>query len=61
MYTIQQLQNAVFCESNGVDTARKEAYLSDEDIEKVFKVPRSELARMPEWRKKQMKRTYGLF
>ena len=46
---------------NGIDTSRRESYLSPQDFRKTFKVSKEEFARLPKWKQEQQKRNSGLF
>ncbi|NP_001080503.1 villin 1 S homeolog [Xenopus laevis] len=45
----------------GVDTTRKEEYLSTDEFRIIFGMTRSEFQALPEWRKQNIKKTKGLF
>ena len=45
----------------GVDPARLETYLSDDDFKKVFKMDREQFAKMPGWKQTKTKKDVGLF
>lgn len=45
----------------GIDTKRKEQYLSAADFQRVFHMDRDEWAQLPEWKRQQAKRAAGLF
>ncbi|KAK1171968.1 villin-1 [Acipenser oxyrinchus oxyrinchus] len=45
----------------GVDSSRKEDFLSDADFEDLLGTTRSEFSTMPAWRQKHLKKTSGLF
>jgi villin 1/advillin len=46
---------------NGVDAANKEQYLSDAEFQTVFGVPKREFDSMAAWKKKNLKKKFGLF
>ena len=45
----------------GVESSRKETYLSDDDFQTAMRKTREEFAGLPEWKKKQLKRSARLF
>jgi len=45
----------------GIDSSRKEDYLSDADFESVFKMKRDAFAKMPAWKKDNVKKSVNLF
>mmetsp|Transcript_9791 Transcript_9791/g.30178 ORF Transcript_9791/g.30178 Transcript_9791/m.30178 type:complete len:1085 (+) Transcript_9791:104-3358(+) len=51
----------VFQQPLEVDTTRREAYLSDDEFRVVFGMTRAEFARLPMWRRNDMKRRVKLF
>jgi len=44
-----------------VDPERKEEYLSDDEFRAVFKIDRDDFNTLPEWKKNNLKKLYGLF
>ncbi|GMH43531.1 hypothetical protein BSKO_11453 [Bryopsis sp. KO-2023] len=46
---------------DGIDPARKEQYLSDEDFATIFKISRDEFSSMPAWKQTRAKKDAGLF
>ena len=44
----------------GVDPTKKEQYLTDEDFEKILKVPRSQFNEMQAWKQQQLKQAASL-
>lgn len=46
---------------SGIDVTKKEAYLADEDFEKVFKKDRAAFLAQPAWRQQLQKKEVGLF
>ncbi len=44
-----------------LDISRKEAYLSDEDFAKCFKLSRVAFDKLPAWKKKQLKVNLGIW
>ena len=47
--------------ADGVDVARKEAYLSDAEFETVFKTGRAAFGGLPQWKQLRAKKEVGLF
>ncbi|KAM6473002.1 advillin [Liasis olivaceus] len=45
----------------GVDPAKKENFLSDDDFMRVFGIPREKFAALPTWKQLHMKKERGLF
>jgi len=45
----------------GVDSTRLEQYLTDEEFEKVFKMPRTDFMSIPAWKAERIKQDVGLF
>ena len=45
----------------GVDPAKRESYLSDEEFESVLKMSRADFDRLATWKKNKAKRNAGLF
>ncbi|CAG0917901.1 unnamed protein product [Notodromas monacha] len=61
-YPLEKLQHKVPEDLPGdVDPAIKEAYLSKEDFQKVFKMSEDSFAALPEWKKQHLKKSLGLF
>jgi len=62
VHAISNLASVEYCIKHGLNLHRREDYLSDADIELVFKVKeRSTLKDMPEWKRNHLKRAHGLF
>jgi hypothetical protein len=59
--TVDQLKDEQVCKAKGVDPAMKETYLSDADFETLFKMPKTEFAALPKWKKETAKKKHGLF
>jgi len=57
-HPIADLQKGV---PEGVDPSRKEDYLSDADFETVFKMKRDAFAKMPAWKKDNLKKSTNMF
>ena len=57
-YTYGDLKNVAF---EGVDSTRKEDFLLDGEFEQVFKMSRSEFAKLPVWKKLDAKRKLDLY
>ena len=45
----------------GVDPARLETYLSDEEFKKVFKMDKEQFSKLPAWKQTKNKKEVGLF
>jgi hypothetical protein len=45
----------------GVDSGKKEEYLSDADFEAVFKMKKDAFAKLPGWKKTELKKSNNLF
>ena len=45
----------------GVDAAKRESYLSDEEFESVLKMTRAAFEKLATWKKNKVKRSTGLF
>ena len=45
----------------GVDPARLETYLSDDDFKKVFKMDKEHFSKLPAWKQTKSKKEVGLF
>jgi len=60
-YTYEELSNKKFQIAAGLDLTRLESYLSDEEFQRVFKVPRAEFNGFSEWKKEQMRKDVNLF
>ena len=45
----------------GVDPARLETYLGDEEFKKIFKVDKEQFATLPLWKQTKAKKEVGLF
>ena len=45
----------------GVDPARLETYLSDEEFKNVFKVDKEQFSKLPGWKQAKTKKEVGLF
>ena len=45
----------------GVDPARLETYLSDEEFKKVFKMDKELFSKLPAWKQTKNKKEVGLF
>mmetsp|Transcript_62872 Transcript_62872/g.172350 ORF Transcript_62872/g.172350 Transcript_62872/m.172350 type:complete len:296 (-) Transcript_62872:32-919(-) len=61
-YSLEQLQvSADELSSLGVETSKREDYLSDEDFQALFKMSRAALAALPAWKRKGLKQKLGLF
>ncbi|CAL8070140.1 unnamed protein product [Orchesella dallaii] len=56
-YTIEELME----KPEGVDLSRLEDYVSDEDFERLFSMPRSQFSGLQAWRKTELKKSVGLF
>ena len=46
---------------DGIDVTCKEAYLSDEDFQAIFKTDRSAFEKLPKWKQADLKKKAGLF
>lgn len=44
-----------------VKPAAKEAYLTDEEFEKVFKMDRAKFDALKDWKRTELKKSVGLF
>ena len=53
------LQHAPF--PDGVEAHKREMYLSDADFEEAFGMTKGEWAKMPSWKKSNMKKKLSLF
>ena len=45
----------------GVDPAKLETYLSDEEFKKIFKTDKEQFSKMPLWKQTKAKKDAGLF
>ena len=45
----------------GIDTSRKEQYLSDGEFFQVFKITKDQFASAKDWKKASLKKNVGLF
>lgn len=45
----------------GVDPAKLETYLSDEEFKNVFKMDKEQFAKLPGWKQTKSKKEVGLF
>lgn len=57
-YPVEQLQKEC---PEGVNPARKEYYLSEEDFMKTFNMPLDAWENLKDWKRKQMKKAVSLF
>ena len=44
-----------------MDASRREEYLSDEDFQQVFRMDRDAFAKLPAWKRKNLKTSAKLF
>lgn len=58
-FTLEELKKRPLPE--GVDPAKLEVYLCDEEFDKVFKMSREEFGQQPIWKKTTLKKQAGLF
>jgi hypothetical protein len=58
-YPLSSLTKAPFPE--GIDTKRRELYLSPEDFQRIFKVTKEAFAAYKPWKQEKMKREAGLW
>ncbi|ODN05316.1 Supervillin [Orchesella cincta] len=56
-YTIEELME----KPEGVDLSRLEDYVSDQDFERLFSMPRAQFSGLQAWRKTELKKSVGLF
>ena len=57
-YPLEELQKGI---PEGVNPARKEYYLSEEDFMKTFNMPLDAWENLKDWKRKQMKKAVSLF
>ncbi|VUZ53897.1 unnamed protein product [Hymenolepis diminuta] len=60
-YPYAQLKVSADVKLKGIDNRRREDYLSSEDFEELFKMPRTAFQRLPEWKKSDLKRRLDLY
>ncbi|KAM7538175.1 hypothetical protein Aperf_G00000060065 [Anoplocephala perfoliata] len=61
VYSYEQLKVCSNVKLKGVDSRHREDYLSSEDFERLFKMPRTAFQRLPEWKKSDLKRRLDLY
>ena len=57
-FPVEQLQKET---PEGVNPARKEYYLTDEEFEKTFNMPIDAWGNLKDWKRKQLKKAVNLF
>lgn len=58
-FTLEELKKRPLPE--GVDAAKLEVYLCDEDFDKIFNMSREQFVQQPIWIKTKLKKQAGLF
>nr|CUU98822.1 hypothetical transcript [Hymenolepis microstoma] len=61
IYSYEQLKVSADLKLKGIDNRHLEDYLSSEDFQKLFKMPRTAFQRLPEWKKSDLKRRLDLY
>ncbi|VDK20661.1 unnamed protein product [Taenia asiatica] len=61
VYSYDQLKVSSNADLKGVDGRHREEYLSREEFERLFKMPKAAFQRLPEWKKSDLKRRLDLY
>ncbi|VDO07610.1 unnamed protein product [Rodentolepis nana] len=61
IYSYEQLKVSANSKLKGIDNRHLEDYLSSDDFQKLFKMPRTAFQRLPEWKKSDLKRRLDLY
>nr|CDS23445.1 Villin headpiece [Echinococcus granulosus] len=61
IYSYDQLKVSSNANLKGIDERHREEYLSAEEFERLFKMPKTAFQRLPEWKKSDLKRRLDLY
>ncbi|VDM30205.1 unnamed protein product [Hydatigera taeniaeformis] len=61
VYSYDQLKLSSEANLKGIDGRHREEYLSREEFERLFKMPKTAFQRLPEWKKSDLKRRLDLY